>query len=307
MLSGREACKDELVRCAREDASILCVEADLGGRNHAFQQQFPERFYNLGIAEMAAIDICTGLAAAGFRPFFTTFAPFAALRCAESIKLSLGYMSQPITIIGAYGGVSGGWFGTTHHSLEDVGAVRLFPGIRIACPYGEAETRQVLRAAAEGTQPCYIRLGRNDTYPDLVRDEAFSSLAVEQGFRRDAPVTLVSVGEKATQLCVAARQQLGEVNHLHLCYVDNASLQHSMDELARLPGTLIVVEEHRRAGSVAAELALSLSNKPVLSFTPNDDWPKYGGAQDDVLASLHFSLETLLTFIKTTIYAKEHL
>lgn len=307
MLSGREACRDELVKCAEEDARILCVEADLGGRSHAFAQRFPERFYNLGIAEMAAMDICTGLAAAGFKPFFTTFAPFAALRCAESLKLSMGYMGHPITVIGAYGGAAGGWFGTTHHSLEDVGAVRLFPGIRIACPYGEAETRQVLRQAAQGMEPYYIRVGRNDAYPDLALDEQFSTLMMEQGYQRDYPVTLVSIGEKATQLCVAAKQQVGEVNHLHLCYVDNASLQLVMADIAQLPGALIVVEEHRRAGCVAAELALSLPAKQIISFTPNDEWPKYGGSQDDVLASLHFFVETLITCIKTTIYAKEHL
>lgn len=306
MLSGRDACKDELVNCAQEDAKIVCLEADLGGRNPPFQQRFPDRFYNIGIAEMAAIDMCTGLAAAGFKPFFTTFAPFAALRCAEAIKLSLGYMGQPITVIGAYGGVSGGWFGTTHHSLEDVGAVRLFPGIRIACPYGETETRQVLRNAALGSEPCYIRLGRNDVYPDLERSAEFDTLIVEQGYRASHPVTLVSVGEKATQLCVAAKQELGEINHLHLCYVDNASLHHLMPDIARLPGPLMVVEEHRRAGSVAAELALSMPHKQVLSYTPNDDWPQYGGSQDDVLAGLNFSLERLLTTIKDIIYAKEH-
>lgn len=307
MLSGREACRDELVKCAQKDANIVCVEADLGGRNHPFADHFPGRFYNLGIAEMAAMDICTGLAAAGLKPFFTTFAPFATLRCAESLKLSMGYMGQPITVIGAYGGTSGGWFGTTHHSLEDIGAVRLFPGIRIACPYGEAETREVLRAAALGNEPCYIRVGRNDTYPDLALDAAFSTLKMEQDYRREYPVTLVSVGEKATQLCVAAKQQVNEVNHLHLCYVDNASLAATMADIAQLPGTLVVVEEHRRAGCVAAELALSLPAQRVRSFTPNDDWPKFGGSQDEVLASLHFSLERLITFIKTTMYAKEQL
>ncbi|MGY5957947.1 Transketolase [Kosakonia sp. BK9b] len=307
MLSGREACKDELVKCAENDAKILCLEADLGGRNPPFQQRFPARFYNIGIAEMAAIDMCTGLAAAGFKPFFTTFAPFAALRCAEALKLSLGYMNQPITVIGAYGGVSGGWFGTTHHSLEDVGAVRLFPGIRIACPYGEAETRLVVREAAQGNAPCYIRLGRNDSYPDLERSSAFDTLIMEQDYHPSRPVTLVSVGEKATQLCVAAKKTLGEVNHLHLCYVDNASLQQIMPEIAQLPGVLIVVEEHRRAGSVAAELALSLPHKRVVAYTPNDEWPQYGGTQDEVLAGLNFSLERLLTTIKDTVYAKEHI
>ncbi|AUG99983.1 transketolase [Prodigiosinella confusarubida] len=307
MLSGRDACKAELVKCAEEDSTIICIEADLGGRDHPFLRRFPERFYNLGIAEMAALDICTGFAEAGFKPFFTTFAPFVALRCAESLKLSMGYMGKAITVIGSYGGVCGGWFGTTHHCLEDVGVVRLFPGIKIACPYGEAETRQVLREAAQATQPFYIRLGRNDRYPDLIQSSEFASLAMEQGYERRYQVTLVSIGEKATQLCVAAKQQLGEVNHLHLCYVDNLSLAKVIEQMTQLPGLFIVAEEHRRTGSIAAELALSLPHRSIHSFTPSDDWPKFAGSQDDILTYLGFSLNTFVSFIKNIIYKKEHL
>lgn len=291
MLCARAACKDEVVRCASEDRSILCVEADLGGRNNPFQQAYPERYFNFGIAEMAALDICTGMASAGLRPVFTSFAPFLALRCVESIKLAMGYMNQPIVLIGEYGGTAGGWFGTTHHSLEDIGAVRLIPGIRIACPYGEREARQVIRRALTHREPTYIRVGRNDVYDELSYEPMFESISIESPWINHAHITLVSIGEKATEICTRVKSQNRDINHAHLCYVDNQSLRSCLDELNELTECLIVVEEHRRAGCVGGELSLLLPEKQVVSCTVDDGWTHTGGTQDQILALLHFSYD----------------
>ena len=102
--SGRGAYRDELFRLARRDDRILSVEADLGSGSSSFRKSFPDRFLNLGIAETAAIDVAVGLAAGGFVPFFSTFAPFATQRAAESIKLGLGYMGANVKIAAPYGG-----------------------------------------------------------------------------------------------------------------------------------------------------------------------------------------------------------
>jgi len=166
-LSGRDAYRAELTELAAADPSILCLEADLGGAKHAFGQAHPERFYNLGIAEGTMIDMAAALASAGFRPFVSTFATFAAMRAAESIKLSLGYLGAPVTIVAPYAGVSGGWFGTTHHCLEDLAVVGALPGVTIAAPFGEAETRAVIREAVAAGRPGYVRLGRNGAYRSL--------------------------------------------------------------------------------------------------------------------------------------------
>ena len=82
-IPGRQAYRDELMRLALKDPHIVCIEVDLGGAKHPFQQAFPERFFNLGIAEAAGIDCATGLAANGYMPFFSTFAPFAVLRACD--------------------------------------------------------------------------------------------------------------------------------------------------------------------------------------------------------------------------------
>jgi len=166
-LSGRDAYRAELTELAAADSAVLCLEADLGGRNHPFATAYPDRFLNLGIAEATMIDMAAGLASAGYKPFVSTFASFATLRAAESMKLSLGYLAAGVVVFAPYAGVSGAWFGTTHHCLEDLAVVQSFPGITIAAPYGDEETRAVVRAAAASGRPYYIRAGRNAAYCSL--------------------------------------------------------------------------------------------------------------------------------------------
>ncbi|MFD1885018.1 transketolase family protein [Paenibacillus wenxiniae] len=296
-LSGRDAYKDELTRLAQTDTQIVALEADLGGKKHPFEQQFPDRFFNLGIAEMTAVDLSAGLAEGGFTPFFSTFAPFVALRCAEHIKLALGYMRKNIKIVSCYGGVSGGWFGTTHHALEDIGVMQTFENIRIACPHGEEETRRVIREAAASPEPYYIRLSRNDTFdslPSLAEDD---ELIVDRNWNEDAPIALVSVGEQATEMAIRIKRQQPEWNHVHLCYVDKQALITNLQRIEQSGQQIVVLEEHRRAGGVGSYLSLLLPHKQIYAFTPNERWPKYGGSHQDVLDYLGFTEERLYTFI----------
>lgn len=165
--SGRDVYRETLTGLAETDDRILCFEADLGGRRHPFAERHPDRFFNLGIAEATMVDMAAGLAAAGYKPFLSTFAPFAALRAAESLKLTLGYLGAGVTVVAPYAGVSGAWFGTTHHCLEDVAVLRAIPGVVIAAPYGEEEMRAVIEYAAVSGRPHYVRTGRNAAYRAL--------------------------------------------------------------------------------------------------------------------------------------------
>jgi transketolase len=295
-ISGRDAYKDELAKIASYNEQIVCIEADLGGKNHPFQQQHPERFFNIGIAELAGIDVAAGLAEAGYVPFFSTFASFAALRASESIKLALGYMGKNVKIVATYGGVSGGWFGTTHHTLEDVAIIQTFQNIRIACPHGEEETRRVIQEATVSEEPYYIRLSRNDSFESLYREEGVScrDLIVEgEVSALRSPLCLISVGEQATELCKAIVQKDESIVHVHLCYVDVQSLKSSIERLCELSDRFLVVEEHRATGSIASYLALQLPKVQVYSHNCGERWPIYGGTHSEVLAYLGFGLEPL--------------
>ncbi|REK76957.1 transketolase [Paenibacillus paeoniae] len=297
-LSGRDAYKDELSKLAYGDERILCMEADLGGKNHPFQKQHPERFYNVGIAELAGIDIAAGLAEAGYVPFFSTFAAFAALRASESIKLAMGYMGKNMKVVAAYGGVSGGWFGTTHHALEDIAVIQSFQNIRIACPHGEEETRRVIREAAASPEPYYIRLSRNDAFDSLYRPAEAScrelllqSRADEGGTR--SRLCLISVGEQATELCKTIVEENPSIAHAHLCYVDIDSLKSYRTMLTSIADRFLVVEEHRATGGTASYLALLLPQHEIHSHSCGEQWPIYGGSHSEVLDDLGFGLEPL--------------
>ncbi|MFC4076044.1 transketolase [Salinithrix halophila] len=293
--SGREAYKAELAELACDNEKIVCLEADLGGKKHVFQQKHPDRFLNLGIAEAAGIDMAAGLAEGGFTPFFSTFAPFAALRSAESIKLAMGYMGKNIKIAAAYGGVSGGWFGTTHHCLEDIAVLQSFQNVRIVCPHGEEETRKVVREAATSPEPYYIRLSRNEVFQSLDRNPNSSCREIvyqgnEQGV---SPLCVISVGEQASELCKQIVEEYPSIIHAHVVYVDSVSLKSYVEELRTISDRFLVVEEHRATGGTASYLSLLLPECKVYSHDCGEKWPSYGGNHTDVLRYLGFGLQEL--------------
>ncbi|MFE4217624.1 transketolase family protein [Streptomyces sp. NPDC056844] len=294
-LAGRDAYRDELTRIAGEDPRVLCLEADLGGKNHPFQRAHPDRFFNLGIAEGAMVDMAAGLAVGGYRPFLSTFAPFAALRAAESLKLTLGYLNAGVTVVAPYAGVSGAWFGTTHHCLEDLAVLRSVPGVTIAAPYGEAEMRAVVRAAARSGKPYYIRTGRNAAYTSLPGQDGELPLVAWDSAGAEGAPCLVSVGEEGTRLALEARERDPGLAHAHLVYLDHGHLARAAAELAGRHSGFVVVEEHRREGGVAEALALLMPRCEVVGVNAGHDWPAEGGDHHEVMARLGFDLPAVLS------------
>lgn len=292
-VSGRDAYRDELIALAGQNEQIICFEADLGGHAHPFEKKYPARFFNAGIAELATLDIAAGMAEAGFVPFFSSFAPFIALRAAEGIKLNMGYMGKNIKIVAPYGGVSGAWFGTTHHSLEDYGIVRTFPNIKIACPHGEIETRKVIRDAATSKSPYYVRLGRNGVFESLSSDhDNLSNWIIWQDKENsNAEVCLVSIGETGTEICKKLFNKEQKIIHAHLVYADDDSLEIYSKQLRSVANKFLVVEEHRSASSVASALALMMTDRIVVSANCGKNWPCFGGDHEDVLEELGLTLE----------------
>lgn len=302
-LSGRDAYRDELALLGAEDPALICLEADLGGKGHAFQLAHPERFFNLGIAEGAMVDMAAGLASAGYKPFVSTFAPFAALRAAESLKLTLGYLAAGVTVVAPYAGVSGAWFGTTHHTLEDLAVLRSVPGVTIAAPYGEAEMRAVIREAVRSGKPHYIRTGRNAAYESLDLSAADGPREGElplvnwEFLGESEDVCLVSVGEEGTRLAMEARRAAPGTAHAHLVYLDHEHLTGAAAELASRHRRFVVVEEHRAQGGVAEALALLLPRCEVTAASANRSWPSQGGDHVEVMAAVGLDLPAVLAAV----------
>jgi transketolase len=243
------------------------------------------------------IDMAGALAVAGYKPFVSTFAPFAVLRAAESLKLTLGYLGAGVTVVAPYAGVSGAWFGTTHHCLEDFAVVRSIPGVVVAAPYGEEEMRAVVRSAAASGRPHYIRTGRNAAYSSLPRTGTEVSVLNMEHPGEPGAVCLVSVGEEATRLCLEARLQRPGLAHGHLCYVDHAHLKVAAAELAQRHRRFVVVEEHRGEGGIAEALGLLLPQCEVAGVNAGHGWPAHGGDHEEVMAHLGLDLPAVLNAV----------
>ena len=136
----RDSCSRELTCLARSDPRIIILSGDIG--NHmfdGFKAEFPDRFYNCGVAEANMISVAAGLALSGYRPFVYTFAAFDLTRCYEQVRIDVCFQNLPVVIIGLGGGLTYAPLGPTHYICEDISILRCLPNMTIVCPADQAE------------------------------------------------------------------------------------------------------------------------------------------------------------------------
>jgi transketolase len=157
----RNAFADEITKIAQERKDIVLLSGDIGNRLFdKFKEVAPGRFFNCGVAEANMVGVAAGMAASGFRPVCYTIASFLTYRVIEQIRLDLGYHHQRAILVGTGAGLSYASLGSTHHSVEDMGMLRLIPGLAVLAPGDEKELRPALHAALEYPGPVYIRIGK---------------------------------------------------------------------------------------------------------------------------------------------------
>lgn len=148
-----------LTEAAITNKKIVLIVGDLGySVIEEFQQKFPDRFYNAGISEQNMASMAAGLASEGFHVFIYSIANFPTFRCAEQIRNDIGYHNLPVTVVTVGGGLSYGNLGYSHHAIQDLGLMRLFPEFTIAAPGDPMETKMCLNYLLENPGPSYLRL-----------------------------------------------------------------------------------------------------------------------------------------------------
>jgi transketolase len=152
---------DELTKIAREDKRIVFLMSECGfSVTEHFEEEFPGRFYNTGIAEQSLVGTAAGVALRGLRPIAYNMAMFLTMRAYEQIRVDVCYQNLPVILAGVGPGLGYGAAGTTHHSIEDVAIMRVLPNLTIVFPACELDVRQAARQAVALGRPCYIGLGR---------------------------------------------------------------------------------------------------------------------------------------------------
>ncbi|MDI3418484.1 transketolase family protein [Streptomyces luteolus] len=268
-LSGREAYRAELTRVGYDDERVLCLETPVRGESHPFELAHPERFYALRTTEAAMVDMAAGLAIAGYRPFVSLTGPFQE----ENLGLVLSYLSVGVTVVSPQ-----------RVCPANFKELRRVPGVTVAAPYGEAETRAVTRTAAASGRAHYIRVGCAEEVRSL--DWIGSELPlVNWDFRNDrADVCLVSVGVRGTELALAAREAAPRIAHAHLVYLDNAHLARAAAELTGLHRKIVVVGGRPDPDGLVDALAELLPGSEVVGVPTLDRAPAEGIA--DVLSAV---------------------
>ena len=157
----RNAFADEITKIAQQREDIVLLSGDIGNRLFdKFKEVAPGRFFNCGVAEANMVGVAAGMASSGLRPVCYTIASFLTYRVIEQIRLDLGYHHQRVILVGTGAGLSYASLGSTHHSIEDMGMLRLIPGLAVLAPGDEKELRPALHAALEYPGPVYIRIGK---------------------------------------------------------------------------------------------------------------------------------------------------
>lgn len=175
---------------------IVGLSADLAKSTKIgkFGEKFPERFFNLGIAEQNMFGVAAGLAKAGLLPFVSTFSVFASMRAVEFLRDDICYQNLNVKIIATHGGTSFGSAGTTHHSIEDLSIIRAIPNIKLIVPADSVETALAVQACVEVEGPIYIRIGRSFEPRVYETDEYGFTIGKAVEMRPGTDVTVIACG-----------------------------------------------------------------------------------------------------------------
>jgi len=255
---------EELADLADDDPRIVAMTADLASASRLadFAKRHPARFFDMGIAEKNMITAAAGLASAGHIPFVGTFASFAALLGFEQIRTDCAYPGMPVRILAHHAGMSMGYYGTSHHALEDLAALRAVAGLTVACAADANQLRAMLRASLQVPGAIYLRLGRGrdpEVYASVPERFEFGQ-AVR--LRDGSDATIITTGSQLHPSLAAAELLAAEGREVRV--VDMHTVK-PLDVSAVLAaatqtGAVITVEEHSIIGGLGGAVAEVLAD-----------------------------------------------
>jgi transketolase len=292
-IATRDAYGDALVALGKRRSDVVALDADLSGstKTSKFAKAFPDRFFNIGIAEQDMMGTAAGLAIGGKLPFASTFAVFATGRAWEQVRQSICYPNLNVKIVASHSGVTVGEDGGSHQSLEDIAVMRVIPNMTVIVPADAVETAQVIDAVAEHNGPCYVRVGRNKV-PVLFGPDYRFRIGRAHVFHEGKDAVIIATGImvaealKARDLLRAEGIDAGVINLSTIKPIDSAAVIAA----AKRCGAVVTAEEHSIVGGLGSAVAEVLSESapvPLVRIGVRDQFGT-SGDPDSLLA--HFKL-----------------
>ncbi|NQT29257.1 MAG: transketolase family protein [Candidatus Saganbacteria bacterium] len=259
LVATRDAYGKALVLLGEQNPNIVVLDADLAAstRTSMFAKEFPERFFDMGVAEQDMISTAAGLAASGKIAFASTFAVFGAGRAWDQIRISVAYTRQNVKIVVTHGGITTGEDGASHQANEDLAIMRAIPNMTVIVPADAIETEKVIKTAALFYGPMYIRLSRGKT--PLVYESKDGDFKIGKGIvmRKGRDVTIFACGimvDKALDAALALEASKIDcrVVNLHTIKPIDKEL---IIECAKETSAVVVAEEHSIIGGLGSAVA----------------------------------------------------
>ncbi len=257
-VATRDAYGKALVELGRQNPNVVVLDADLAKstRTEWFAKEFPDRFFDMGIAEQNMIGTAAGLAISGKIPFASSFAVFATGRAWEQIRLTVSYAKTNVKICATHAGVSVGEDGPTHQANEDITLMRALPNMTVIVPADANEAYQAVFAIAEYVGPCYLRLGR-EKFPVILGPDYKFEIGRAAVLRDGSDVAIIACGAMVCQALEAAEMLEGEgisarvVNMSTIKPLDVGAVEAA----ARQCGCIVTAEEHTVIGGLGSAVA----------------------------------------------------
>jgi transketolase len=279
----RDAYGDSLLKYGKENQNVVALDADVSGstKSAVFGAAFPDRFFNVGIAELNMVSMAAGLSTTGKIPFVNTFAVFISTLGLIAARGLISYTNLNVKLMGAYGGLSDAFDGPSHHSIEDITIMRSLPNFRVFCVSDEVQTDWMVKAAIENEGPMYVRLSR-DAAPVLYNEDTKFEIGKGLVVREGKDATIIACGIMVSKALEAA--QILADKGIEVKVVDMFTIKPIDKDLiikcAAETGAIVTAEEHTimgGLGSAVAEVLVENScNVPVEFIGLNDCYAETG-------------------------------
>ncbi len=311
-LSMREAYGRALAEYGELNPSVIALDVDTAAStlSNFFAARFPERFFNLGIAEPCMVDVAAGLALGGFVPFINGFASILSLRALEQIRTCVCYARTNVKIAASYAGVSDFKDGATHYSITDLANLRALPGMTVIVPADAAEAAVWVPLVAEFDGPVYLRISRAGALPV---HQPGTPLHIGKGrtLRPGRDLTLIATGSMVGRCAVAAEQL--SVQGIEARLLEIHTLKPLDGELllqaAEETGALVTAEEHSIIGGLGSAVAETLAERcptPLERIGIRDHFCPTGRDLDQLMDACGLSVTGIIAAAQRALRRKDH-
>ena len=302
-IATRQAYGEVLVELGAEYPQLVVMDADLSGstKTGMFAKAYPDRFFNMGIAEQGMYATAAGLALSGKIVCASTFAMFASGRAYEIIRNSIGYTKANVKICATHAGITVGEDGASHQTFEDIALMREIPGMTVINPSDAVSAKKLIRASFEIDGPCYVRLGRASV-PVFYDESAELEIAKGNQLREGSDVTIVATGIMISEAMDAAETLAAD--GIEARVIDIHTIKPIDEEIiikaAKETGAIVTAEEHSVIGGLGSAVAEVVVQKaPVkMAFVGQHDTYGESGKPEELKAKYGMTAADIVAAVK---------